>query len=134
MDLQSNHPEFIDEFLSSSMINGNILICSGDKFVKIYHDENKKIKCSLQNYYDYLPEASEFEYDRTMSAESMQNCPMHSRLLMQFSYPSSCKPKELVAIPYINDNTIQMNIVTDTGDQIISWLSSISEDGERKLG
>ena len=47
MNLQSKHPEFIDEFQSSSMINGNILICSGEKFVKIYHDEDKKIKCSL---------------------------------------------------------------------------------------
>ena len=39
------------------MINGNVLICSGEKFVKIYHEEDQKIEPSLQNFYHYLPEA-----------------------------------------------------------------------------
>lgn len=42
-DIHIKHPAFADEFLSSSMINANILICSQEKFVKIYHNEDEKI-------------------------------------------------------------------------------------------
>ena len=81
-----------------------------------------------------MPEASQYEKDRKISVTSMRNCPLHNRLLMQFSYPSSCKPKETHVIPYIDDNIIHMNNIKDNpDDQIISWLSFVKvKSNERK--
>ena len=39
--LKVKNPEFVDEFLQSTMINANILICSQVKLVKIYHEEGE---------------------------------------------------------------------------------------------
>ena len=48
-----------------------------------------------------------------MSVQNMRNCPVNNRLLMQFSYPSSCNPKEVLVIPYIDDNVIRMNAIIE---------------------
>ena len=55
----------------------------------------------------------DLEKDRFMSVQNMRNCPVNNRLLMQFSYPSSCNPKEVLVIPYIDDNIIKMNAIIE---------------------
>ena len=39
-NLEESNPTFIDEFMRSNMINGNILIAGDHKFAKIYDDED----------------------------------------------------------------------------------------------
>ena len=57
-NLETTNPAFIDEFVSNTMINTNVLISNESKFAKIYHNEDKNITTSLQNYYNFLPDAN----------------------------------------------------------------------------
>ena len=66
-DIEVSHPEFIHEFKTSNSINANILVCSQDKFVKIYHNEDENIDAKLQNYYNFLPRVEASKQDRNMS-------------------------------------------------------------------
>ena len=58
-NLETTNPAFIDEFVQNTCINTNVLISSESKFAKIYHNEDKTITTSLQNYYNFLPDARE---------------------------------------------------------------------------
>lgn len=124
-NVELRNPTFIQEFLSSNMINENILVSNMHKFVKIYDDDNASIDPSLQNYFSFLPEPISKEKDRSMPRSLLRNCPKHSRLLMQFNYPISCKPKQALITPSIGVNTITMNSQTDRS--MISWLSNKNE-------
>ena len=104
-----SNPSFIDEFEQSYNINGNVLICNEQKFVKIYHNDDSNIATSMQNYYNFLPDAKKGEKDRIMPIGNLRNCAKHNRLLMQFNFPESCQPKKVLVIPYISDNVISMN-------------------------
>ena len=57
------------------MINGNILITSDQKIVKIYDNEDEKIAPSIQNYFNYLPKPEEGFKDRCMPINLIRNCP-----------------------------------------------------------
>ena len=113
------------------MINGNILIAGDHKFAKIYDDEDQKIAPSIQNYYNFLPSPEKDRKDRCMPANLLHNCPKHSRLLMQFNYPVSCKPKQILVTPSISDNVISMNSRTDS--KMFSWLASDGEDNPSRI-
>ena len=59
-----------------------------------------------------------------MPIMNLRNCPKHNRLLMQFNYPKSCKPKEVLVIPNITDNLISMNSSNDKNTR--TWLANKS--------
>ena len=86
-----------------------VLICNEQKFVKIYHDDDQNSRTSMQNYYNFLPDARKEEKDRGMPIGNLRNCAKHNRLLMQFNYPESCQPRKVLVIPNISDNKIEMN-------------------------
>jgi len=104
------------------------LISNEHKFVKIYHNEDKKIQPSLQNFFNFLPDAKKDERDRCMPIQNLRMCMKHNRLLMQFNYPGSCKPKEVLVIPYISDNLISMN--SRNNKDSFTWLANkrLSQD------
>lgn len=100
-NIEATNSEFIQEFKNSQSINGNVLIVNDQKFYKIYDDENATIDPSIQPYYNFLPKADADKDDRCMTTSLLRNCPMHERLMMQFNYPESCSPKEVLVVPYI---------------------------------
>ena len=63
-----------------------------------------------------------------MPIQNLRMCMKHNRLLMQFSYPGSCKPKEVLVIPYISDNLISMN--SRNNKDSFTWLANkrLSQD------
>ena len=75
-------------------------------------------------YNNFLPEKKRKDVERQMPVDNMRNCPKHNRLLLQFNYPTSCKPKKVLVIPSIADNLIAMN--SGTHRDTITWLSNKS--------
>ena len=114
------------------MINGNILIVSDQKMYKIYDDHaSNKIDPSIQAFKKFLPEPENDKKDRCMTASLARNCPRHNRLLLQFHYPESWEPKEVIVIPYIGANSLSMNGLENLDH--ISWLSKPSRDTPTRL-
>ena len=109
--------------MRNHQINQNILICSDQKFIKIYHSEDQPAyRTSMQMYNNFLPEKKKRDKDRQMPVDNIRNCPKHNRVLLQFNYPSSCKPKKALVIPNISDNSIAMNSRPER--DTITWLSN----------
>lgn len=125
-NIEKTNSSFIQEFINSQSINGNILIVNDRKIYKIYDDEDETIDPSIQPYFNYLPQKQKGGRDRCMTTNLLRNCPKQSRLLMQFNFPVSCKPKEVLVVPYIGSNTIMMSSLTDS--QIVSWLGKPTGD------
>lgn len=46
-------------------------------------------------------------------------------MLINFNYPNSCKPKQVLILPYLSDNSIQMNLHPES-TKIFAWLSEAS--------
>ena len=134
-NVEVSDPTFIHEFLGATTINENILVANEHKFVKIYDDENASTDPSLQNYFSFLPPPTKQESDRCMPASMIRNCPKHRRLLMQFNYPVSCRPKQALILPSIGANAITLNSQTER--ETTTWLSNkttISDlEGDAKL-
>ena len=55
---------------------------------------------------------------------NLRNCAKHNRLLMQFNFPVSCKPKEILVIPNISDNIISMNSRNEK--DTFTWIANRS--------
>ena len=53
----------------------------------------------------------------------LRNCLKHDRVIMQFSYPKSSKPKLMRITPYIGDNTITLRTGQVEKDGI-TWLAN----------
>ena len=73
-------------------------------------------------YNNFLPEKKKRDKDRQMPVDNIRNCPKHNRVLLQFHYPSSCKPKKALVIPNISDNSIAINSRTER--DTTTWLSN----------
>lgn len=56
---------------------------------------------------------------------NLRNCAKHNRLLIQFNYPVSCKPKEVLVVPYISDNIISLNTRNERSS--FTWLANKSQ-------
>ena len=78
----------------------------------------------MQSYYNFFPKKNQLEMDRFMPVANIRNCPKHDRILLQFLYPSSCRPKEIYVIPNISQNLISMNSRSDKNT--ITWLANRS--------
>ena len=103
------NPTFIDEFKSCPILTGNILIVNDQKFIKIYDTSNAQeqdinAKPTIQNFFNFLPDPKKDEIGRYMPLLAIRNSPKHNRILMQFTYPSSCNPKKIMVIPYMSEN------------------------------
>ena len=107
------------------MINGDILVMSDQKLVRVYHDQNRRVNPKLQNYYNFLPKLKETikgRQDEFMLQNLLRNCPKHSRLLMQFNYPVSYDPKKFLVTPYITDNFMTLN--SKCSKTLRSWFDT----------
>ena len=105
------------------MINKNILIVNEKKLVKIYGSLDADIQPTLQSYFNFLPDPKANEKDRVMQMMYLRNCLKHDRVIMQFSYPKSSKPKLMRITPYIGDNTITLRTGQVEKDGI-TWLAN----------
>ena len=65
-----------------------------------------KIPDSLEDYHDYLPEKKPEEKARYIPRRQLRKCPRYKRMLINFNYPNSCKPKQVLILPYLSDNSI----------------------------
>ena len=97
-------PSFIDDFVKSSAIFQNIMIVNEEKITKIYTGNSNRIADSLQDYHEYLPEPE--DESRCIARRHLRKCPKYNRLLINFNYPGSSRPKQVLILPYLGDNAI----------------------------
>ena len=59
LNLEVQNAGFFQDFKRSNMINGDILVMSDQKLVRVYHDQSRRVNPKLQNYYNFLPKLKE---------------------------------------------------------------------------
>ena len=57
--VQESHPDFVIAFRSTSRMSRSVIICSGEKFIRIYEGLDGATP-SLQEYYGFLPTSGDY--------------------------------------------------------------------------